>query len=74
MIANYHAVAALYLAGSYPNNIEDCKTWIAKFQNADGGFGPINRPSATTDEGFACLQATYILESALDPYWVGLIN
>lgn len=74
MIANYHAVAALYLANAWPKNVVGCKEWIAQFQREDGGFGPMGRPSATTDEGFACLQASYILETALDPYWVGLIN
>lgn len=74
-VGSYHAIAALYLLGELPLNAEKCKEWLSEHQSKDGGFSrAINAPSDTTDEGFICLQASYMLERNLNPYWVAIIT
>ncbi|MGG3574656.1 prenyltransferase/squalene oxidase repeat-containing protein [Bacillus gobiensis] len=74
-VGSYHAIAALYLLGELPRKLEECKTWLSQHQSKDGGFSrAINAPSDTTDEGFICLQASYMLERNLNPYWVAIIT
>ncbi|MGN9863484.1 prenyltransferase/squalene oxidase repeat-containing protein [Bacillus swezeyi] len=74
-VGSYHAIAALYLLGELPNKLEECKAWLSQHQSKDGGFSrAINAPSDTTDEGFICLQASYMLEKNLNPYWVAIIT
>lgn len=74
-VGSYHAIAALYLLDELPSDVESCKVWLSKHQSKDGGFSrAINAPSDTTDEGFICLQASYMLERNLNPYWVAIIT
>ncbi|PGZ17009.1 hypothetical protein COE47_31105, partial [Bacillus thuringiensis] len=69
------AIAALYILGELPRKLKECKEWLAIHQAKDGGFSrAVNAPSDTTDEGFICLQASYMLESNLNPYWVAIIT
>ncbi|MED0961840.1 prenyltransferase/squalene oxidase repeat-containing protein [Bacillus paramycoides] len=74
-VGSYHAIAALYILGELPRKLKECKEWLAIHQAKDGGFSrAVNAPSDTTDEGFICLQASYMLESNLNPYWVAIIT
>lgn len=74
-VGSYHAIAALYILGALPRKVEQCKNWLAIHQARDGGFSrAIHAPSDTTDEGFICLQASYMLEENLNPYWVAIIT
>ncbi|MFT8838391.1 prenyltransferase/squalene oxidase repeat-containing protein [Liquorilactobacillus satsumensis] len=74
-VGSYHAIAALYILGSLPQNVEQCKKWLSDHQTSDGGFGnSLKSPSLTTDEGFVVLQASYMLEKKLNPYWAEIIT
>lgn len=74
-VGSYHAIAALYILGSLPDDVDQCKKWLANHQTPDGGFGnDSSMPSLTTDEGFVILQASYMLEKKLNPYWAEIIT
>lgn len=74
-VGSYCAIAALYMLGELPPDVEKCKEWIANHQGPDGGFSRVEgTPSDTTDEGFISIQASYMLERALNPYWVAIIT
>lgn len=74
-VASYHAIAALYLLGELPNKLEQCKKWMGDHQVKDGGFSAaIGGPSNTTDESFIAIQASYMLEKKLNPYWAAIVT
>lgn len=74
-VGSYHAIAALYLLGTVPKYLEECKRWLAAHQMKDGGFSrTIYGPSDTTDEGFIVIQASFMLEKLLNPYWVAIVT
>lgn len=74
-VGTYHAIAALYLLGEVPKYLEECKKWLAAHQMKDGGFSrTISGPSDTTDEGFIVIQASFMLEKLLNPYWVAIVT
>lgn len=74
-VGSYCAIAALYMLGELPPDVEKCKEWIANHQGPDGGFSRVEgTPSDTTDEGFISIQASYMLERSLNPYWVAIIT
>lgn len=74
LVGTYMAIAALYLMDSVPEHVDAAKMWIASHQKEDGGFGPLGTTSATTDEGFVCIQSLMILEEALSRFWVAVVN
>lgn len=74
-VGSYHAIAALYILKTYPVKREECIHYISLRQNSDGGFGRRpETPSETTDEGFIAIQALYMLEGKLNPYWATIIT
>ncbi|MEW9701691.1 prenyltransferase/squalene oxidase repeat-containing protein [Paenibacillus sp. SI8] len=74
-VGSYHAIAALYLLGELPDDAEACKSWMAAHQNPDGGFGrQLGGVSDTTDEGFICLHAAYMLDGKLSRYWTAIVS
>ena len=74
LVGTYMAIAAMYLLDAQPHYLQASKDWIAAHQKQDGGFGPLNSTSATTDESFVCIQTLLILEKGLSQYWVALLN
>ena len=74
-VGSYHAIAALYILGELPVHIEECKKWLVAHQMKDGGLSrSLQGPSDTTDEGFITVQALYMLEQKLNPYWVRIVT
>lgn len=74
-VGTYHAIAALYILGELPVYQEACKKWLAAHQMKDGGLSrSLYGPSDTTDEGFITVQALYMLERKLNPYWVRIVT
>lgn len=74
LVGTYMAIAALYLMDAAPKYVDEAKAWIASHQKRDGGFGPLGTTSATTDEGFVCIQSLLILDQALSRLWVAMVN